>query len=296
MSGEPGFETGLVWGDDDSFSPDEAAALLRWYEESHGEGTVELTQFVPFLIANRPGALKRYRHYAQAIHELGELPQVTIALLFLHYYALIGNERGVRYQVIAARRWGATRAEAMDVLELAFLAAGPFAGNAATAAGDLLEQWPLDARREVDDPWPASWSPAKPHAAQAPIDIGRAGATTEEVAAIARWLEVAGTPRPVTVAVLGRFAPSVLKALYGRYEHAANGASLPRQLVPLLELHAAAIAGRFEVARRALRDARDRGVTRPQALAIVAFAIMYSLPGAVEELAEQLGPVLVEWS
>jgi alkylhydroperoxidase/carboxymuconolactone decarboxylase family protein YurZ len=296
VSVEPGFETGLAWGERDSFSKQEAEALIRWYEESHGEGTVELTKFVPFLIENRPGALKRYRRYAQAIHELGDLPQVTIALLFLHYYALIGNERGVRYQVIAARKWGATQAEALDVLELAFLSGGPFAGNAAAEAVDLLADWPAGAPREVDDPWPAGWLPREPRASDTKIDVAPAGATAEEIAAIGRWLEAAGTPRPATVDLLGRYAPGVLKALYGRYEQAASGASLPQQLVPLLELHAAAIGGRFEVARRALGVARSRGVTRAQALAILAFVIMYSLPSAVEELAEQLGPELAEWS
>src|ERR1700761_8257706 len=113
----PGFDTGLNLSRPDEFSPSERAALLAWYETSHADGEPGLTEFVPFLMANRPRALKLYRNYAQTLHVSGQLPQLCIALLFLRYYMTIGNSNGVRYEVVAARKWGATRAEVLDVIE-----------------------------------------------------------------------------------------------------------------------------------------------------------------------------------
>jgi alkylhydroperoxidase/carboxymuconolactone decarboxylase family protein YurZ len=268
---EPGFDTNLDFSRD-TIEPDEAEALLKWYVESHGEGNVDLTSFVPFLIAQRPAALKRYRAYAQAIHESSGLPQLAIALMFLHYYALIGNHNGVLYEVIAARKWGATKREVVDTIELTFLEGGPFSINtAADSSWEYLNAWSEDDEREVADPWPAGWEPSPDEARSL------------------RWSDSCES-------FLAARAPRLHETLAARYDQTHGTSSLPTRFIPLLHLHAAAIRGQADAARRAALTARSVGATADEALGTLGFAFLYTAPPVIETLVDAVGDVFDGWS
>jgi hypothetical protein len=293
----PGFDTQLNWSDPDAISDEEAESLIKWYAESHGTGTTEFTPFVPFLIENRPGALKRYRRYPHAIYDTCDLPQVTIAMLFLHYYIVIGNRPGVIYQVIAAREWGASKAEVLDMIQLAFLRSGPLGGNTAAAAAEYLATWPADEERRVDNPWPLNWDMSRLPEQSAAIDLELAGTelTDDERAAIRAWFASEGSNDPPIVGFLEEHAPLVLKALTARRAHAIGTASFPHQLIPLIDLHAATIAkDESEIARAAL-EARSRGVTRTQALGVVCIAFLYVDLAGLNIAARALDPIFADW-
>jgi hypothetical protein len=243
---EPGFDTNLDFSRD-TIEPDEAEALLKWYVESHGEGNVDLTSFVPFLIAQRPAALKRYRAYAQAIHESSGLPQLAIALMFLHYYALIGNHNGV-------------------------LEGGPFSINtAADSSWEYLNAWSEDDEREVADPWPAGWEPSPDEARSL------------------RWSDSCES-------FLAARAPRLHETLAARYDQTHGTSSLPTRFIPLLHLHAAAIRGQADAARRAALTARSVGATADEALGTLGFAFLYTAPPVIETLVDAVGDVFDGWS
>ncbi|MDX6438421.1 MAG: hypothetical protein QOF45_1004 [Gaiellaceae bacterium] len=271
---EPGFDTDLDLAQPDTLDEAEAARLLDWYAKSHGDGSIALTPFVPFLIKHRPGALKRYRAYPQAIHETSGLPQAAIALIWLHHYMVIANANGVAYQVIAAREWGASKDEVLDVVQLTFLEAGPLGVSAvAEKAAAYLDAWPAAEARRVENPWPAGWEPA-------PAD-----ATTSR-----------GRDVPRYVSFLGEHAPSILKALLGRYEQALRDSSIPAPLIPLLHLHTAAIRGDLAGARSAAKDVRAAGVSAAQAVGTLAFAFLYMTEASIERVIVEVEDLFVDWA
>jgi alkylhydroperoxidase/carboxymuconolactone decarboxylase family protein YurZ len=263
----PGFDTNLDYSLVDEISADEAAALAGWYEREHGDGQGDLTPFVSFLVRHRPGALKLYRAYAQALDEDGRLPQVAVALLFLHYYMARGNERGVLYEVVAARQWGATKREVLDTIEMSFLQSGPLGGNAAAAADTYLSQWPDAEERRIPDPWPAGWSSSR-----------AGGATLPPESALGRLLR--------------EHQPTVAAALAARLAHARSAAELPPVMGMLCELFGAVTADRPDDAAAAARDAVAAGVSAAGIVEVVGFAGLYATTRQLERVAAALIPIL----
>jgi hypothetical protein len=283
----------------DAFSAAEREALLRWYAETHGEGDLELTRFVPFLIDLRPGALKRFRRNIQAVRSDGDgLPLLAVALLVLHGYVLMGNERGILYEIIAARDWGARRCDVLDVIELAFLEAGPFGVNAVAARSEAyLRAWPRDDddAGAPDDRWPAGWSVAPAGSWDAGLDHARDELTAQERAALARWYERRGEETPHYVSFLAEHAPAALKTLRSRWEHAGAAAQLPQQLLPLLRLFSGSLGGRPQTVRAAALEARRLGVAKAHLLETVLWSFMSADEAGMSLVTRALDPVLREW-
>jgi hypothetical protein len=157
MSNQTGFDTALDYSCPDDLSEAERERLFRWYGETHGADASDLSlvPFVPFLAEQRPGALKRWRRFAEAAGS-GEasLPQYMVALLFLHLYIVLCNEEGIRYELIAARTWGASREQVVDTINFGFLNAGPFGMNVVARAGnDLLANWDSATSDETSTTW-----------------------------------------------------------------------------------------------------------------------------------------------
>jgi hypothetical protein len=254
---EPGFDTHLNMERLDEMTDAERRELLDWYQEHHGDGEHDLTKFVAFLGTYRPGALKHYRAYAQALHQHGEIPQVVIALLFLHYYMILGNDRGVLYEVVAARRWGATKQEVLDVIELTFLESGPFGLNAVAELSDeYLSQWPDDEPRSMADPWPAAWR----HQPGAP---GSESFASRFFAA---------------------YVPAIASAMTARIEFTRSHSTLPPPLLPLLDLHAAVATALPQSAATAAVAAREQGVTTNQIMATIGFGALYTSVRSLDEV------------
>jgi hypothetical protein len=262
----PRFSTGLSSADE--FDPAEADRLKAWYRDEHGNGDPDIARFAPFLIDHRPAALKRYRRHAEAIAALDGLPQAAVPLLYGYWYLLAGYEHGVVYEVIAARRWGATKAEVLDVLELAFLDGGPHTADTAAAAGAVLRDWPALEPRAVPNVWPDDWPARSDAAAQA---------------------------APRYTALLGREAPGVAETFAARFTAVSETFELPPALVPLMRMTAAIIRGRAEAAADAAAHARDIGVPRRSAVATLAWASFGSSTDALEAAAAAIEPVLDTW-
>lgn len=262
-----GFVTNLDLSNLSEITPEEERALLDWYETAHGDGAGNLTPFVPFLIENGPAHLKLYRAYAQALHELGGLPQVIVPLLFLHYYMSIGSERGVLYEVVAARQWGATKREVLETIGLTFVESGPFGANAASASSDYLRSWQSDEPRRVEYEWPSHWS--------------------------GEGLVQSGIPDDSpTGRLLAQRAPEVLSALRARVRKARADTQLNPAVFVLYDLHGAVARGRPNDAARAARAALGAGVRVSEILEVVGFGALYATSHQLDEIAETLESIL----
>lgn len=263
----PGFDTDLDLSRPDDMTEAEAEALTAWYETAHGDGQGDLTPFVSFFIEHRPGALKLYRSYARALDEAGRLPQLVVALLFLHYYMARGNERGVVYEVVAARQWGATKREVLETIEMTFVESGPLGGNAAASSSQYLRDWDETESRRVADPWPRAWLTH-------PVDSSAIGSDS----AIAR--------------VLGAYAPGALRALEERLVHARAGTGLPSVMAVLYDLHSAVADGRPAAAKAAAELALAGGLSPSEVCEVIGFGALYAPVAQLEEIAAAVEPVL----
>jgi hypothetical protein len=259
-----GFDTNLDTANIDQMTAEEAKELLEWYEAAHGDGERGLTEFVPFFIENRPGALKRYRIYVRALHDYGGLPQIAIALLFLRYYMAIGNERGIRYQIVAARQWGATKGEVLEMIEAAFVDSGPYGGNAAATAQAYLKAWPAEEERRIPDPWPDSWY--------------RSSYSLPAETAAERFFET--------------YAPEVLGAFAARIRYVRNPSELPQMLLPLSDLLGAVARSRPADAARVAKRALGMGATRSEAIEVVGLGSLYLTSSQFDDIVQAVGPVI----
>jgi alkylhydroperoxidase/carboxymuconolactone decarboxylase family protein YurZ len=263
-----GYETGLDDVRPDVITETEAQGLYRWYAETHGEGNNQLTRFVPLLVEHCPGAFKRYRRNSDVIRSTGQrLPLRAVGLCFLHSYIVLGRRRESFYEVIAARKWGATKREVLGTIQLAFLEAGPAGLNAVAALAEAyVRDWP-EAEAEPGEPWPPDWR----------VD-----------AMAAPW--AAGN-----VERLARQQPKLAEALRDRFDHARRDSGLPVQMIPLLRLHTATIRRQSETVRAAALEALRLGVDTTQILEPVLFASLYADEETMDIAALELDAILETW-
>jgi hypothetical protein len=194
---------------------------------------------------------------------------VAVPLLYAYVYLLSGYERGVLYEVFAARRWGATKDEVLDVVELAVLDGGASAGDAACSAEKVFAAWRADEPRAVDDPWPTDWPRAVPNLLDASSST--------------------------YVAFLEDEAPAAAESYRERFAGAADDFSLPAVLVPLMRLTAAAAAGRPESAVGAVNEARRLGCPRQAVVSTLTWASFGATPSTLDSVTNEIRPLLDDW-
>lgn len=262
-----GFGTSLDFENLDVMTPEETAALLDWYESSHSDGEGQLTSFVPFLIENSPATLKLYRAYVESLDELGRLPQVVVALLFLHYYMSIGNESGAHYEVIAALQWGATKQEVLETIGSTFVESGPFGGNTAAVSQRYIASWDENEPRRMPFSWPDHWNSDVVDSATIPPDS------------------------PTARLLLGR-APHVLSSLQARRVRARRDSGLPPAFLFLCDLHGAVARGQAAHAAKSAQAALEAGVTVAEVIEVIGFAALYATAYQLDEVASAIEAVL----
>jgi len=244
-----------------------------------------------FWIAQDPGVLKRYRLYAIEMNAEENRAHPAVAVLsWLHLYAILGFEDGIAYQIVNARSRGdADRRTVLAVLEAAFLHSGPWgAGVVAKAAGPLIETLPDGDTTS----WPPGWR-IDPEAFATELDFSRPELAEDELARIEDWYRrICGfVPRHVTF--LARHRPEALKAYRSRFEHAAR--SLPKQLLPLLQLQWQVVRGSATGIREAVALARGLEAPKSQAVDCVTRAMLYASPAAVTLVDEVAGDLFDDW-
>ena len=135
------------------------------------------------MLDHLPAAFKWSRREAAAFAAApgdSPLPDVAVQLCYMHAYAALAFAEGFKYEMMSARHLGASKALVLDVLNYAYLSAGPRGMN---AVAQLSSQYLRDRQ---DDPaadpvgWPPGWGP-DPSAFRAGIDY-----TTSELSEIRR--------------------------------------------------------------------------------------------------------------
>lgn len=282
---------GADWLQPGDLSPDEVDEIVHWYSTYHGLGDMTLAPFASFWLEHDHGVFKRFRLWIEGALKDG-FPPVAGGLSHLHYYCVTAFPRGALYEAVAARKWGATKRQVLDVMALAFLQGGPagFADPAARVT-PYLEAWTRE-EPEVDPRWPEGWAPS-PEAFDAGLDLSVRETCDEEVERLRDWHRVHQGEVPSYIELLARYNREGLKAHRRRYEYSA--ARLPAPLVPLMALHTAANLGEADAIRRYAHQARHLGVTRAQVIPVLARAFVYAGDLRMSTAADVLLPILEDW-
>jgi hypothetical protein len=288
-------DTGLDWTSE-SFSGEEKAQLLSWYEDNHEAEHTHLSRFPAFWIEHDPGGFKRYRRHMIEIDQPEDgvvLPQAAHLLMYLYLYTVFANEKGILYLVINARTMGATRDEVIDTFRLAALPAGPFGVNAAAELADqYLRDWPLDSD-EPGVPWPSDWAP-DPNALRSGIDLSTNEVSAADLDALRDWYMRVYGELPSHFEPLAKLHPVALKTQRIRFE-AAVGETLPAQMAPLSMLLLAAQRQWPKAMLRAAQLAKALGVRRRHVVETLYWAGVYAGETTMEAAFDELGELIASW-
>jgi hypothetical protein len=269
------FATGID-ASTDELTPAEAESMKRWYETAHGSGNLDLVRYVPFMLAENPAALKRFRHWADVVAGgrglESPLPAPLMALVWLHFYCVNPFPSGLLYEVIAARNWGASKREVIDTITLAWLHGGPHGIEvAATSSADYLAGWRDEAGGVA---WPDGWD-RDPAAFRSGMTFDEENSISpSDLRRLEDWHREHQGEVPAYVSFLARRHPLALKVFRARYEGACSG-SLAKPFVPILQLPVAMVRRDTESVRRLTFQARKYGATDDQVLNAVGTAQVY---------------------
>lgn len=264
---------GVDWRRPGPFTKEERAGITRWYSELHGEGDLNLSGFLTFWMKHGEEDFKRYRRLLEASFVSGMPSENVSFLLFLHSYVVAGYEPGVLYEVIGCHKTGISKQQMIDAIALAFVHAGPMGMNGiARGTDEYLDKWTKDLPFD-GQVWPTGWN-IDGRCFQSGLDFSKAGMTAAEVESLRAWYVTHQGEVPGYVTFLAKWNPEALKAFRSRYEGAVN--TLPRQLIPLMMFHTAAMQRAPAAMRRFAFQARHYGVKRSEMIELVTFLLMYT--------------------
>lgn len=277
------YQDGLNVSRPDVTTPEEVEAYRAEYTGTN-KGLLDSYEF---WLEFRPDVLKRHkartRHYSSAVEP--EYPVVHL-LGAIHQYTINGFREGIAYEIRLAQTKGATRADIIDALSVAFIHSGHRGMYAAASYADYL--------RTYQDPEPVQRFPdgwvADPRAFDSGMDYSTREATREDMERLQDWYQSTLGEVPRYVRFLATHRPGLLKAYRDRYEHAIRD-SLPKQMLPWLMLNYNVVRGFHEGIRENVLLGQAVGMTREQLLDAICFGVLHAganAMGVVEEAAGEL--------
>ena len=284
MSAISSYQDGL-----DVSRPDQMTATeIEAYRAEYTGSNKGLLDSFEFWLEFRPDVLKRHkartRHYSSptepAHHVVGLLGAI-------HQYTIMAFREGIAYEIRLAQTNGATRADVVDTLSVAFIHSGHRGMYAAAAYSDFLSDY-------VDPPaaprFPENWS-FDPHAFDSGIDYSQREASREDMDRLQEWYLRTLGELPAYVRFLATHRPGLLKAYRDRYEHAIRD-SLPKQMLPWLMLNYNVVRGFGEGIRENVLLGRALGMTKEQLLDAICFGVLHAGANALGIAEEAAGELL----
>lgn len=259
---------GLDLGTLETITPEEVRAFREYYDRVKGESMVALEFWLEF----RPDVMKRYRAGVRHATSPEEADHPLLhAMTMLHFYAVTGYEDGIRYEVKLCREGGATKAEILDLLAVAFIHGSPRGMRfVASGATEQLRDW---VEPEPVEHWPASWG-FDPEALRSGADFSSQEVTSEDTERIVSWYSDTLGEVPSYVSFLAAHRPAFLKGYRSRFEHAIRS-ELPKEMMAYALLNLNVVRGFGEGIRESVLLARAFGLTRAQVLDSICWGFFY---------------------
>jgi hypothetical protein len=285
------FSEGLELSRMDQIIPEEISAhLMRVY--SWRGGTYEFGANA-LMLDYAPEFAKLHRWGADM---MGRPDPVNIQLLGMQNmasYVMLGWETGIVNQVISLRRNGMRKEQIMELIMLAQLYAGMRGlGHTFRAIGAFLPA--------IGDPpagktttFPTGWAP-DPYAIRCGLDLTTLEVTDADRAAISGWYERTIGYLPTSIKTCLRYDPAFVKMHRAKWEAAIR--TLPKQVIPYLQLRLNMMTGNVQGLREAALLARAWGISRTHAVQGVAASVMYftSFEG-LYTMRDAMADILEDW-
>jgi len=277
---------GLDLSNPDSITTEERETFARHFERFLGRAHVG-HEF--WLNHDRPGVLKRYRLFTDAINpSTPTQPFDPNGPGFVAMYALMGYEPGVKYTVHACQKVGLTRSEILEMLAVAYIWIGP--RGMETVANALKDYEWVEPERSLR--LPRGWGP-NPDAFTSGLDFSTPTMTEGELADLREWYSRTEGEIPRYVQFLGQHRPELLKGYRNRFESALR--ELPIQTMPYAMIHFNVGRGNGPGIREGVLLARGFGMTKEEVFQAIGWGALYGGMEAVTIADEAVGDAFSAW-
>ena len=275
----------------DQITPEEISAhLMRVY--SWRGGTYEFGANA-LMLDYAPQFAKLHRWGADM---MGRPDPVNIMLLGIQNmasYVMLGWETGIVNQVISLRRNGMPKEQIMELIMLAQLYVGMRGlGHVFRAVGAFLPA--------IGEPpagktaaFPAGWEP-DPDAIRCGLDLTTLEVTEADRQAIVSWYErtIGHLPRSIETGL--RYDPAFVKMHRAKWEAAIR--TLPKQVIPYLQIRLNMMSGSVPGLREAALLARAWGISRDHVIkGVTASAMYFTSAEGLYTMHDAMADILDDW-
>jgi alkylhydroperoxidase/carboxymuconolactone decarboxylase family protein YurZ len=257
----------------EEMSPAEEVEFRASYGATHGR----LPDAYEFWLEFAPPVAKRQRLQAYwTPGEVGQAYPVLGTLGFLYLYACLAYADGMAYETNHAMELGISEQGILQILELAFMRAGP---RAIHAARDGVRPVLLKNRSETPETiaaFPPTWR-RQPELFDVGCQPDHPEFTPVEEEQVRAWYRRNRGGVPPGVQLLFDRRPGILKSYHLRLASAMRG-PLPAQALAFVELHAAAGTANGTGIAAAIELARGLGLTADEVVEALGWGMLYGGP------------------
>ena len=264
-------------------APGEAEAFRQHYATQFGHSLDGLDWWLD----TNPEVLKRYRLYCSLT--LRVEPAIT-GNGTLTFYALMGYVTGVRYVLHSWRARGVSKAQALEMLAIAFIHCGPRGMQTIAEAAEGID---FDEQPEVPARFPDGWAPDI-DAFRSGLDFSTVDLDDGEKGKLYDWYLRTIGEIPPYVRFMAEHRPRLIKTHRARIENMLY--VLPKQMWPTTLLY-------YHVMRREAAGIREHvllcrawGVSKTDTLDTIGNALVYGQMEAATMIQNEAGDVFDGWS
>ncbi|WP_156679281.1 hypothetical protein [Sphingomonas profundi] len=263
-------------------SADEKASFREHYATQFGHSLDGLDWWLD----RSPEVLKRYRLYCSLT--LRVVPAIT-GNGTLAFYALKGHVVGVRYVLHSWKARGVSRAQALEMLAMAFVHAGPRGMETIAEAheGIMFGDAP-----EVPAVFPEGWAVDR-EAFKSGLDFTTVDMTADEESSLYDWYLRTIGEIPPYVRFMARHRPSLIKTHRARFENML--CVLPKQMWPTTMLYYHVMSRQAEGIRENVLLSKAWGVSKADVLDTIGNALVYGQMEAATMIQREAGDVFDGW-
>lgn len=233
-----------------------------------------------------PEVLKRYRLYCSLT--LRVEPAIT-GNGTLTFYALRGYLKGVRYVLHSWRARGVSKAEALEMLAMAFVHAGPRGMETIAEAAKDIE---FEEKPQPGAKYPAGWAPDLA-AFKSGLDFSNIDLPPREKAKLYDWYMQTIGEIPPYVRFMAEHRPSLMKTHRARFENMLY--HLPKQMWPTTMLYYHVMSRLAEGIRENVLLCKAWGVSKADTLDTIGNALVYGQMEAATMVQNEAGDIFDGW-
>ena len=276
------FHRGLDLSKPTELTAQEAAAFKGHYGTQFG---VPMTG-LDWWIDRNPEVLKRYRLYCSLTLRVEPAVMGGGTLAF---YMLMGYVKGARYVMNSFLNDGLSKAQALEMIAIAFVHAGPRGMETIAEAMEGLD-FPNDPNPGAR--FPAGWAPDV-QAFRSGIDCSTVDLSADEKAKLYDWYLSTIGEIPPYVRFMAEHRPRLLKTHRARIENMLY--VLPKQVWPTAMLYYHVMSRVAEGIRENVLLCKAWGVTKADTLDTIGNALVYGQMEAASMVQNEAGDIFDGW-